>query len=85
MFDFFKRLFARWVAIGGWYNGEWHLRRASKGLMDWLHDMERKNPDVWSEAARTGRQFTVHGEHFDYRITPWNHDGPALLMEQRPN
>lgn len=83
MFDFFKRRFARWEAIGEWCNGEWHLWRASKGLMDWLHDKECQNPDVWSEALRTGRRFIVRGEHFDYRITPRNHNEPAFLLIER--
>ena len=77
----FRRTRAHWERIGEWDGSEWHLRELSEGLADWLSRQERENPDVWRLAAEEGRQFTIRGEHFYYRLTSL---GAGLTMERRP-
>ncbi len=84
LFDIFKRKSAKWEAVGSWHNGEWGIQGVSAGLMDYLNDMERRNPGTWSRVAESGRELIIHGEHYNYRITASTHEELCLLVERKP-
>ena len=83
LLEFIKRKLNRWESIGSWRNGEWSIEKASEGLLEWLRETEQRDPSVWDKLARSGRRFTIHGEHYDYRVTTLPGSGPGLVVERR--
>ena len=76
-----KHAHPRWERIGAWDGSGWNLRESSEGLRAWLSHQERRDSDIWSLAVEEGRQISIRGEHFEYRLVP---RGDGLTIERKP-
>ena len=66
-----------------WIDGQWHLTNASKGLMEWLKNMEDEKPNVWSDAAVAGGQINIRGKQHAYRIVPGESNDVPLIIQRK--